>query len=70
MVLPGILFPVPVPDGIGIMFTIVMLVTTCLPWCYKNMGVAAISRPALFAGDELLPEHPFYSGYFCSGEII
>jgi hypothetical protein len=48
MILPGMFFPV--PEYIGIMFTIVMLVTTCLPWCYKNMEVVAISPHTLFSG--------------------
>jgi hypothetical protein len=49
MILPGMLFPV--PECMGIMFTIVMLVTTCSPLCYKNMGVAAIFPRILLAGD-------------------
>jgi hypothetical protein len=31
MVLPGMFFPLPVPECSNIMFTIVMLVITCLP---------------------------------------
>ena len=50
MVLPGIFFPVPVPLCTGIIFTIVMLVTTCLPWCYKKVEVAAILHLCFVCG--------------------
>jgi hypothetical protein len=60
MVLPGMFFSVPVPEYIGIVFTIVMLVTTCLPWCYKNVEVAAILHICLFAGSWILSEYPIF----------
>ena len=62
MVLPGMFFPVPVPECSGILFTIVKLITTCLPWCYKNMGVAAISS-YLFVGGRIPPEHLNYDDF-------
>ena len=49
-VLPGTFVPVFVVENIGVMFTIVILVTTCFAQVYKNVRVAAIFSRNLISG--------------------